>query len=174
MFQKLRLSLLCLTLIGCSSGGTSSYEYPVPAQGYESHLKKTGGSALGGDGGYSLFGGPPSESSDDRGSGIAVNAFLWRASIDTVSFMPLTSADPFGGIIITDWYQPPESPGERFKINVFILTRDLRADGIRAAVFRQANQEGTWVDSPVDQQTATDLENAILKRARELRIAALN
>ncbi|PWG73591.1 DUF3576 domain-containing protein, partial [Enterococcus hirae] len=80
-----------------------------------------------------------------------VNAFLWRASVDTISFMPLSSADPFGGILITDWYQPPETPGERFKVNVFILTRDLRADGIRAAVFKQQKlEDGDWVDATVE------------------------
>jgi hypothetical protein len=176
MTKHVFLPLVLLSLAACGTSDNASYEYPVPAQGYESHLKRTGGSVLGGDGGLTIFGGPPTDESESGqgGPGITVNAFLWRASIDTVSFMPLASADPFGGIIITDWYQPPESPGERFKVNVFILTRDLRADGIRTAVFRQANQDGSWVDSPVDKQTATDLENAILKRARELRIASLN
>src|SRR5690606_28265968 len=83
-----------------------------------------------------LFG---SETTDDGsgGSGVGVNSLLWRASLDTVSFMPLVSADPFGGVIITDWYTPPATPGERFKVNVYILGRALRADGIRASVFRQ-------------------------------------
>jgi len=85
--------------------------------------------------------------------------------------MPLVSADPFGGVIITDWYTPPQSPNERFKINVFILGRTLRADGVRAAVFRQQMAAAGWVDAPVAGSTATDLENAILVRARQLRIA---
>jgi len=106
------------------------------------------------------------------GAGIGVNSFLWRATLDTVSFMPLSSADPFGGVVITDWYQPPESPTERFKVNVYILGRDLRADGVRAAVFRQRlHPSGAWIDSPVSQGTNTDLENAILTRAREMRVA---
>ena len=116
-----------------------------------------------------LFGDQKDEGS---GSGIAVNSFLWRASLDTIAFMPLSSADPFGGVIITDWYSPPDSPGERFKINVYILDRQLRADGIRASVFRQrldtANQ---WAEAPVDKATPIELENAILTRARELRVA---
>jgi hypothetical protein len=127
-----------------------------------------------GPGGLSLGGAPPPDDgtgSGPGGSGIGVNSFLWRASLDTVAFMPLVSADPFGGVIITDWYTPPQSPNERFKINVFILGRTLRADGVRAAVFRQQMAAAGWVDAPVAGSTATDLENAILVRARQLRIA---
>jgi hypothetical protein len=106
--------------------------------------------------------------------GVAVNAFLWRASLDTVSFMPLASADPFGGTIITDWYSPPESPNERMKVQITILDRELRADGVRASVFRQtmAGNRG-WVDATVDPRTNVELENQILTRARQLRIAQL-
>src|SRR6185436_14220079 len=120
-----------------------------------------------GEGG--IFG--PDLPEDSTGGGIGVNNLLWRASLDTVAFMPLVSADPFGGVIITDWYTPPQSPNERFKINVFILGRTLRADGVRAAVFRQQMAAAGWVDAPVAGSTATDLENAILVRARQLRIA---
>jgi hypothetical protein len=87
--------------------------------------------------------------------------------------MPLSSADPFGGVIITDWYSPPEAADERFKINVYILGRDLRADGVRTAVFRQRQSAaGDWIDAAVDEQTVVDLENAILTRARQLRVAS--
>lgn len=102
---------------------------------------------------------------------IGVNSYLWRASLDTMSFMPIASADPFGGVIITDWYSPPATPTERFKVNVFILGRELRSDGLRAAVFHQRRTaDGSWIDASVDPKTQTDLENAILTRARELRI----
>jgi hypothetical protein len=111
---------------------------------------------------------------DGSGGGIGVNTFLWRASLDTLSFMPLASADPFGGVIITDWYSPPETQAERFKVTVYILGRDLRADGLRASVFRQVQNGGAdWIDAKVEQKTAVDLENAILTRARELRVAGL-
>jgi len=103
-------------------------------------------------------------------SGIGVNAFLWRATLDTLSVWPITSADPFGGVIITDWYAPPQTPTERFKLNVFILDRALRADGVRVSVFRQklaANNQ--WGTAPVQAATATKLENAILMRARQFR-----
>ena len=86
--------------------------------------------------------------------------------------MPLTSADPFGGVIVTEWHTLPEAPNERFKVNLFILGRELRADGVKAAVFRQRREpSGNWIDTPVDDGTASKLEDAILTRARELRLA---
>jgi hypothetical protein len=126
----------------------------------------------------SLFGpgglfGSKSEKKEDAGLGVAVNAYLWRASLDTINFIPLASADPFGGVIITDWYTPAETPNERMKVQVTILDRDLRADGVRVSVFKQQTSPrgGGWVDAQVDPRTNTDIENAILTRARQLRIA---
>jgi len=121
-----------------------------------------------------LFGGGANGQNGGGAAGVGVNSFLWRASLDTVSFMPLASADPFGGVIITDWFSPPETPEERFKVNVFILGRDLRADGVRASVFHQKKDPaGQWSEAPVDANTATDLENAILTRARQIRLSAV-
>ncbi len=109
-------------------------------------------------------------SSNDAGSGaLGVNAYLWRGALDTLSFMPLSSADPFGGVIITDWYQPPAASGERFKATAYILGRQLRADGVRVALFRQVQQGGQWVDAPISQATTSEVENKVLARARELR-----
>ena len=112
--------------------------------------------------------------SEEGGSGISVNSFLWRASLDTVSFMPLASADPFGGVILTDWYTPPETENERFKINVFILSRELRSDGVRVRAFKQIFEKGKWVDAEVTGETARQLEDTILTRARQLRVARLD
>ena len=96
----------------------------------------------------------PSRAAPEAGGGIGVNSFLWRATLDTVVFMPVSSADPFGGVILTDWYTPPGSPAERFKLNVYILDRQLRADGLRVAVFRQIRDpSGEWIDAPVNEQT---------------------
>jgi hypothetical protein len=107
------------------------------------------------------------------GGGIGVNSFLWRATLDTVSFMPLNTADPFGGVIITDWYSPPKEPSERFKLNIYILGRQLRADGLRVAVFRQEQSgNGNWTNASVKSETSISLENQILTRARQLRVAA--
>ncbi len=101
---------------------------------------------------------------------IGVNAYLWRATLDTLSFMPLASADPFGGVIITDWWQPPSSPGERFKATAYVLGRELRADAIRVSIFRQVRGDnGQWVDAPVAQSTTGEIENKVLARARALR-----
>ena len=125
-----------------------------------------------GKGGLELFGGDKKKD-QEQGTGIGVNFFLWRASLDTIAFMPLASADPFGGVIITDWYTPPETGVERFKMTVLILDRALRADGVRVSIFRQVqNSAGEWSDAAVDPKTSTDMENTILTRARELRTAA--
>jgi hypothetical protein len=102
-------------------------------------------------------------------SGLGVNAYLWRATLDTLSFMPLSSADPYGGVIITDWYSPPAASGERFRATAYILGRQLRSDGVRVSVFRQELRNGTWVDAPVATATGTELEDKVLARARELR-----
>ena len=104
------------------------------------------------------------------GGGIGVNSYLWRASLDTVAFMQLASADPFGGVIITDWYSPPATPAERFKVTVYILDRRLRADGVKVTVFKQGKDGGDWADQKVTPDTSTKLEDAILTRARQLRI----
>lgn len=118
-----------------------------------------------------LFGGE--EEVGSGSAGIGVNSFLWRASLDTVSFMPLASADPFGGVILTDWYENPETPNERFKLNVFILDRQLRSDGIRVAVFKQTKESGNWRDAAVPPEMSLGIENSILTRARELRVAQM-
>lgn len=109
---------------------------------------------------------------ENAGPRIGVNPFLWRASLDTISFMPLAQADPFGGVIISEWHQPDGVEGERLKVNLFILGRELRADGLRASVFRQVRERGgAWVDAEIEPGTATELENAILTRARQMRIS---
>ncbi len=117
----------------------------------------------------SLFGSGPTGRASSDTQGLGVNAYLWRGALDTLSFMPLASADPFGGVIITDWYTPPAASGERFKANAYILGRQLRADGIKVSIFRQVQQGGNWVDAPVAPGTATDIENKVLAKARELR-----
>jgi hypothetical protein len=103
---------------------------------------------------------------------IGVNQYLWHASLDTLHFMPLQSADPFGGVIITDWYSAPEASGERMRVTVYISDRNLRADALKVAVFRQTHAAQGWVDAPVSAETATKLEDDILTRARELRLAS--
>ncbi len=103
---------------------------------------------------------------------LGVNSYLWHATLDTLSFIPLASADPFGGVVITEWYTAPQAPNERMKVTVYILDRKLRADGLKVAVFRQTKAADGWADAAVSGDTATKLEDAILTRARELRLAS--
>ncbi len=101
---------------------------------------------------------------------LGVNAYLWRATLDTLSFLPLASADPYGGVVITDWYANPSKSDERLKATVYILDTRLRADGISAAVFRETLVNGAWVPASVSPDTNVALENAILAKARQLRL----
>jgi len=116
--------------------------------------------------GGGLFGG-----GGDAPAQLGVNAYLWRASLDTLDFMPLSEVDPFGGVIITEWYSNPEAPDERFKATVYILDRALRADALKVSVFKQVQAGSGWSDAEVDPETPRQIENAILTRARQLRIS---
>jgi hypothetical protein len=163
------LAIALLAAAGCT--GKTEYAYPDQKPGQR--IDPTGSNkqydGLLGQDGLNIFGRPAAQ--DPGGGGIGVNSYLWRASLDSISFMPLASADPFGGVIITDWYSPPETPDERFKLNIYIMGRQLRADGVKAAVFRQRRDAGgAWADASVEPKTTTELENAILTRARQMRI----
>jgi hypothetical protein len=102
---------------------------------------------------------------------LGVNGYLWRATLDTLNFMPLASADPVGGVVISDWYASPEKPDEHLKVTVYILDRRLRADAVKVSVFRQVRSPTGWNDAAINPDTGIKLENAILARARELRLA---
>ena len=104
---------------------------------------------------------------------IGVNSYLWRASLDALSFMPLLQTDSAGGVIVTDWYANPANPAERMKVTVTILDQDLRADALRVAASRQVSQNGAWVDAPVQAATVQRLEDVILTKARDLRRSAI-
>jgi len=138
--------------------------------GNQAGPQNTGGS-LGGDEGLLSIGNSHKAAGDTGGTGggLGVNAYLWRGALDTLGFMPLASADPFGGVIITDWYSPAGSNGERFKATAYILGRQLRSDGIRVAIFRQVLENGQWVDAPVSPVTVSEIEDKVLARARQLR-----
>lgn len=116
---------------------------------------------------------PAADLAASRVTTIGVNSYLWRASLDTVSFMPLLQTDSNGGVIVTDWYVNPANPGERMKVTVAILDQDLRADALRVAASRQVNQNGQWVEAPVQAATVQKLEDIILTRARDLRRSAI-
>src|SRR5271154_1700780 len=144
MLRPLTVTLCALVLVGCSS---DSNDMPDT------------------DTGTTAISGGPART-------VGVNSFLWHATLDTLSFLPLQSADPFGGVIITDWYSPPEDPNERMKVTIYILDRRLRADGLKIAVFRQTHSADGWIDAQVNPDTSVKLEDAILTRARELRLAS--
>ncbi len=127
------------------------------------------GSMFGDEGMSFLFGDRNKRGQGGGGGGIGVNAYLWRGALDTLGFMPLSSADPFGGVIITDWYTPQASSGERFKATAYILTKELRSDGVKVTIFRQVLQGNHWVDAPVSAVTVSEIENKVLDRARRLR-----
>ncbi|MGZ3306089.1 MAG: DUF3576 domain-containing protein [Asticcacaulis sp.] len=154
---------MCLALGACAHGGTkmASGNTTLPTSDEDPKTPLS-----------HLFGGGHSKAATyNAQTGIGVNAYLWRASLDTISFMPLTSADPWGGVIITDWFSNPQKPDERFKATVYILDSRLRADAINVSVYKQVQQNGQWVNADVSQQTQLDIENAILTRARELRLS---
>ncbi|MGE4218400.1 MAG: DUF3576 domain-containing protein [Alphaproteobacteria bacterium] len=162
--SRICLGIAAMALASACSGGDERVVDPQPI------AAQTTGPA-GGDGLLNNLFGNKSSGLDEGRAGVAVNAYLWRAALDTVSFMPISTADVFAGVIITDWYSPPETPQERFKLMVYILDRELRADGLRVQTFRQRKAtDGEWAQAVVDKQTNTDLENAILKRARQMRV----
>jgi hypothetical protein len=160
---------------GCSSNELKPNPTPAAYQGLGSGSAGDASvtSRIGGDDSGTIFGIGKGANKDQgtggAGSGIGVNAFLWRGALDTIAFMPLSSADPFGGVIITDWYTPPGTAGERFKATIYILSRDLRSDGVRVNIYRQVLQDGQWVDATVADSTVADIENKVLERARHMR-----
>ncbi|MFN3826372.1 MAG: DUF3576 domain-containing protein [Micavibrio sp.] len=175
IFWTFVLIVSCFYLSSCSAVPKGEAKYPTgmprSAQSNENDIYSDAPSVFG-DGGISILG----RKKEDTGgtTGIGVNSFLWRASLDTISFMPLASADPFGGTIITDWYSPTDTPNERFKLNVFILDKQLRSDGVSVKVFRQAMKNGSWRDVTATDATARQLEEAILTRARQMRVDQMN
>jgi hypothetical protein len=171
-----------LAVAACSSPDIKPNPTPANFQGLGSgSAGDVSTSRMGGDDSGTVFGiGKNAKPKDQAtggsgggGTGIGVNAFLWRGALDTIAFMPLASADPFGGVIITDWYTPPTANGERFKATAYILGRELRSDGVRVSIFRQVLQNGQWVDEPVSPVTVGEIENKVLSRARELREQSL-
>ncbi len=167
-------------LSGLAAGCGASVQQPewTPYDPRDQARRERYGTITGTDG-ITLFGtgrrgtDRAAEQAASGAGGIGVNAYLWRATLETLDFIPLLSADPFGGLVITDWYQPAEVGDERFKIQVLIKDVALRADAVRVSVLRQRRDPRLgWVDVPADPRTASELEDKILTRARQIRIAA--
>jgi len=160
--------MLCsvLWLSACSGESAPTVEQSYPSEEWLNKNGKNG--SIFGDEGLSLFGG---KEKPQASTGIGVNAYLWRASLDAVSFMPIASADPFGGTILTEWHSPGNVTNERLKANIVILDRQLRADSVRVSLFRQVlDGHGNWLDAPVPPDAARKMEDTILTRARELKV----
>jgi len=162
--SSLRSALLifpCLGLAACDLGGDSSY--PQARFRHQTAPHYSHAPSVLGPGGVDVGG------SSAENATIGTDNRLWRAALETVSFMPLVSADSTGGVIITDWYSAPNAPDKRQKVNVYILGRELRAGSLRVSVFRQQRGDaGTWVDAPAADDAATAFGNAILARAQQL------
>ncbi|MEM8952024.1 MAG: DUF3576 domain-containing protein [Pseudomonadota bacterium] len=189
--NKLKQLNLCsvvglAVLLGACSGLVVEEPEPYVTE-QKDRIRQQSGTIHGNDKGFVLFSNKDDAdetgerqaglSADDNGAPAAsrpavANAYLWQASLESLDFMPLSQADSSGGVIISDWYAPPETPDERFKVTVYILDQALRADALKVAVFRQTKDGGGWVDAEVDKATATGLEGNILKRAQELRLAS--
>lgn len=171
--KSLSIACAALWLVACSSSSETAQptvEAPPPPAATQTAANESGGSVFDWFGASSTSG---ASTVEDRKGGVAVNAYLWRASLDALSFMPMDQTDPFGGTIKTGWYVPPATPNERLRVAIYILDSRLRADALRVSVFKEAkNPTGSWVDATVDPETVTKLENLILNKARALKIQA--
>lgn len=170
--RALMALLVTLTaLSGCGIFGKADDNQAYPKTDRDQRRARLG--KLTGDEGITL-GGASDKDKETGKNPLGVNSFLWRATLDTLAFLPLASADPFGGVILTDWYEDPDTKGERFKVNALILDRQLRADSIKISVFRQKKDaKGNWADAQADATLGRKLEDTVLTRARELRVAQL-
>lgn len=162
--KKIAFIFVALAMLS-ACGGEASYPKRVRGQNqavYGDHEKAFGDDAL------NIF----SDDKEEQNIGLGVNAYLWRATLSTVSFMPIISADPFGGVILTDWKMSSEDPNTRYKLNIYIMDKQLRADGLQVSVFKQEKDDlGGWVDVDAGENMETQIEDSILTKARELKIA---
>jgi hypothetical protein len=164
--------LMCFSFFIVSCSTTDIKTDPTYPKGETGKRREKVGTITNNEKGITLFGPGSQDRAAAEDNGIGVNAYLWKATLDTVSFMPIASADPFGGVIITDWYSMPETPNERFKINAFITSKTLQASGIKVTVFHQKRgaKQSDWIDQKTSATMATQMEDAILTRARERKV----
>ena len=139
----------------------------------ETRLSTGGG--LFGQKGLDVFGviNNPEDSGVSGGAvGMPVNPYLWRASLETIDFMPISSTDPFSGTIITDWYSTESNIGERCKLNIFIKGLEFKTSNLKVMSFCQAFQNQQWVNKNTDQESNRKLENAILNKAKKIKLSS--
>jgi hypothetical protein len=128
---------------------------------------------LSGESGNILAAFKGSSSGADSGGNLGVNSFLWRATLESLSFMPINQADSQGGVIATDWYSNPQEPTKRVRANVLILGKSLKADALQVTLFQQTKAADGWQNAAVNPVTVRTLEDQILTRARALRVESL-
>ena len=131
----------------------------------------TGGGLLGKKANFSFLGENNETSAQITGVGMPINPYLWKASLNTINFMPLSSTDPFAGTIITDWYTDSSNLGERCKLNIFINGKDLKTDNLKVSSFCQILKNNQWVNIPSKPDENIRLENAILNEAKKIKLS---
>lgn len=172
--KTITLTALLSTLMfnSCTNDLTAPANDPVP-MGRQEARKNDYGRFFGTD--FLLFGAPKKPVHVQGSLSPKVNGYLWQASLDVLSFLPLVSADASGGIIVSEWYIVPNSPHERVKVTVYISDAQLRADALKVAIHKQSKtKSGDWITAATDMATATEMENIILSKARQLRVKSLN
>jgi len=158
----------CLSLAACDTGGKPSY----PTARYKGQTAPQYAETPSAVGGIHINGSGDAPQNAATDTHLGVNTYLWRAALEQVSYMPLISEDPVGGVIITDWYSAANAPNERFKLNVYIFGRDLTADSVRVSVYKQQRDaNGNWSDATAATTDGASYQNAILARARQLNTA---
>jgi len=164
-FFTVLMLLPLLGLVACGGNVQAPDHNPIP------HDNLKGPGMFSGESGDILSGFRKKDGDGGGSASLGVNGYLWRATLDTISFMPIIQADSAGGVIVTDWYTNPKLTTERYRMNVFIRGRVLRADAMKVEVFKQQKKAGEWVDMEVTRATETSLEDTILTKARSLRVA---
>lgn len=163
-------TIIMLTVTTCLVGFALAEESQYPSSARQKR-KENFGSILGGEGGISLDGSNPNAGIfGGKKSQLAINPYLWQATLDTLSFMPLASADSAGGVIVTDWYENPSYPGERYKVTVLISSAELKVESLKVTSFKQILKNGVWREVSVNPKVVADLEEKILATAREIKV----
>ena len=162
MIKKLLLITIFFAVSACSSNNVNPITEKKPSPGIFSKDSEKG---------ISLSDLLNPQENDT--TGVNLNAFLWRASLNILSVAPLISTDALGGTIITDWYVNKNIQNQRIKITAFIKTSELRSDGIKVKVYIQNKEKGNWSNTLTNQELETKIENKILNEARILRINSL-
>ena len=167
MKKQILLTAVAVAVAACSANVEQADVNPTPHDTYkgEGLISGKSGNLLDSFEGGALVG-------DAQSTALPVNVYLWHASLDALSFMPLASANSSDGVIITDWYTNPNNRNERVKVNAFVTGKAFSTRNLKVSVFKQQKQNGDWVDMAADNQTATQLEDTILTNARALKIKA--